>query len=87
VTYIKTIRDLEQLAAKTTPTFTPTAEAVLDILLRIRPQLQKKGWQVTIANNGTRSVCWYFLKPGTKRTICRVATIIPIAHYPIKPIK
>ncbi len=54
VTYIKNARDLEKLSTqcvKNKPI--PQAEALLDVLRRIEPQLKKKGWEIVISNGGT----------------------------------
>jgi len=82
-TYIRTSRELIQLAAGTTTEHTPSGHCELSLLKRWRKPLERLGWKISIANEGTNTVQWCFMKQGTKRTVCRVARVTPIAHYPI----
>lgn len=80
--FIKKLKDLETVAYLCNVNITPEAQAKLDVLERIKKPLEKKGWEITIYNQGTNTVSWRFMKKGTKRTVCRVVNVIPIAHYP-----
>ncbi len=80
---IKSARELERLSIDCTTGFVPRGQAVLEVLTRFHTQLIKKGWEVSIANANTNTVCWIFRKKASKRTVCRHVHITPIAHYPI----
>lgn len=77
---IATARGLEKLASLTTPYYTPEGAALLDVLKRIQPQLERRGWHVTVSNEGTRDVFWRFLHRATARTVCRVAHVTPLSY-------
>lgn len=83
IVYLKSARDLERLGRGTTPNGIPCAQATPDKLRRWIGPLQDRGWEVTIADEGTNTVLWCFMKRGTDKRVCMVVHVTPIAHYPI----